>query len=285
MRLSIGSVLVGALALTAIPMAPRALADVPTPEPSNHRAAQTLVHRSGPSLSELLTDPSELHPRVLDSVTMSADQLGSHGRTLIALRQDIERNQNLRAWAEAERARRTTTVAAARRAVARARSEVRQAESELVAKQRNLTTLSIDAFMTGSDQPDLTALLDAHRTNAPTRATEELRDTHLGRAAIEDLTDQRNTARRDLERSELNLGSVRRRLEREHNLLAEADTVLEDSTDALARLEPELLPAQRRFERSLLTRLVPGEEHLTFVAINAYYVATETAASKWPQCR
>lgn len=145
--------------------------------------------------------------------------------------------------------------------------------------------MSVDAFITGSDQPDLSAVIQADAETASSMATQSLRTDRLGRSATDDLVGQRHDALAIETRAERELAAAHQRLDREKQLLEAAAAVETAATTALATLEPQLGPTERRFERWLLTQKIPGYEDLTVVAVNAYYNASLIAFDRWPGCR
>jgi membrane-bound lytic murein transglycosylase B len=255
---------------------PESIAD----EPSTRRDQATAL-----SLAEIVRGPQIIHAEVLAGLRAGPELLGPLGRNLRSLRSDIEAARSSQRWAVQERQLRQQTVEDNRAQLALRSRELSAAVAGRERAEGNLRAMSVDAFITGSDQPDLAALIQAEAETAASMATQSLRTDHLARSATDDLMGRRDLAVAIEDRATRELASARLRVAREQQLLDEAAGIEIQSTAVLAELEPQLGPAERRFERWLLTQTIPGDEDLTVVAVNAYYNASEIAFQRWPGCR
>ncbi len=264
-----------------------ALAEITSPEPDELPVVPSIETGrlvSG-SLADLLPNPQTIDPEVLAGLPADPYLLGSRGQQLLSLRSEIETAQSKHRWAVAEQQLRHYTVSESRRLVARRTRDLAAAGRDRAAKEENLRSMSVDAFISGSDQPDLAALMEAEAATAASMATQSLRTDRLASAATDDLITQRDRAVAEQDRSDRELLAASRRLEREQQNLATAIAVEGEASAALDALEPQLAPSEQRFERELLARNLPGTDNLTIVAINAYYNASAIAFQRWPTCR
>ncbi|MFW2383454.1 MAG: hypothetical protein ACN4GZ_16995, partial [Acidimicrobiales bacterium] len=166
-----------------------AQADFTPPENESEFAepAAELGRLSSSSLAEVIGNPRVVHAEVLAGLEATPQLLGSDGQALLALRSDIETARSQLRWALDEQRVRRGTVADSRRLLALQTRNLAAAIEDRERKEQNLRTMSVDAFISGSDQPDLAALVQATADNAASMATQSLRTTQLATAATDDL--------------------------------------------------------------------------------------------------
>jgi hypothetical protein len=237
------------------------------------------------TLADVLRNPRTINAQVLAGIRADPELVGSGGQHLLTIRSEIEAAQSELKWAFEEQQLRHHTTSENKRIVARGTRDLAIAVADQAVKERNLRVMSVDAFISGSDEPGLEALMQAQADTAATVATQSLRTQRLAIAATDDLIDQRDDAVAARVRSQRELLAAREWLEREQSLLAHAIAVERDALVSLEYLEPLLAPAEGKFERELLTRALPGTEDLTIVAVDAYYNASTLAFQRWPGCR
>ncbi|MGI9610422.1 MAG: lytic murein transglycosylase [Acidimicrobiia bacterium] len=240
---------------------------------------------SSESLAEVMGNPRIIHRQVLAGLKADPKLLGSEGAALVTLRSDIEIAQSQLRWAADEQRVRRRTVADSRRLLALQTRDLTTAIEDRELKEHNLRAMSVDAFISGSDQPDLAALVQAQTDTAASMATQSLRTTQLAKAATDDLMGQRDDAVTVQDQSERAVAAAHRQLDREEQLLVDAARLETEAKVTLEVLEPQVAPTERRFEQWLLTQTLPGYEDLTIVAVNAYYNASQLAFQRWPGCR
>ncbi len=233
---------------------------------------------------QLIRDPRWLDPSVLAGLPLDGELLGSAGTALLELRDAVEEQRSRLSWAESEQTLRASTVRSAERDEDRERSQLKAATIELESRRSELLTMSVDAFVNGTDEPDLSSLLQASTDNATAQATQILRDDHLVESASDQLLNRRDvaTAVRDAEQRDVD--SAVERVARERDLERIAIEIRADASEQLAELEPQVVPAERRFEESLLAKTLPGDQYLSIVAVDAYTVASRRAYERWPGC-
>ena len=237
------------------------------------------------TLGELITDPQRIHSEVLDGITADPELLGTRGAQLLDLRLQVEQAQLQREWAVSEQLLRTKTVAQSTTDQASEQSDLRTAQADQATKQSSLHAMSVDAFVNGSDEPDLSSLLTATNENSTSRANELLRIDELVEAAEVELVRQRDAAVAHRNQQQRELDAATARLTREQELLDVAASTQSEADATLADLEPRLGPAERRLERDLLLKTLPGTDTLQIVAVNAYFNASQIAHRRWPACR
>ena len=269
--------------------APQAVsADNPEPEDSldQHQTVQLIDDRvTNVTLADLITDPRRIHSEVLSGIAADPELLGARGELLLDLRSQLEEAVLQRDWALREQQLRSETVRQATTDLRAGRSDLASARADEEAKQARLHVMSIDAFVTNSDRPDLASLLASTTGNAPSRANELLRLDTLVQAAKEELVTQRDAASAHRERQQRLVDEAIDRLDREQGLLTVAEETSVDAEATIAAVEPRIGPAERRLERELLLRTLPGTDNLQIVAVNAYFNASQIAHQRWPNCR
>ncbi len=263
-------------------------ADARAPErPQESQAVVQLVdHRAtGMTLGDLITNPRRIHAEVLDGIAADPALLGARGELLLELRTQLEQSQLQRDWALGEQELRTQTIRQATNDLRERRAELADAEADEAAKRDRLQSMSVDAFVHNSDQPDLGSLLESNTENAPSRATELLRIDTLIQSAEQELVDQRDAAIAHRQTQQRHLDDAIARVEREQGLFDRAVATADEAEQTIASVEPRIGPAERRLERDLLLRTLPGTDNLQIVAVNAYFNASLIAHQQWPSCR
>lgn len=276
---------VAACMMLAIAAPAMAVAGPPDPPPQETgTAVRHFTDGALGSLAGLISNPIDIQPRVLAALPASPELLGTAGELVQSLRLEVEDATQSQRWAETESALRTQTLTAATAHREVVQVQLDSAISSRRHAQSDLGTFGVEAFVNGSDQTDLDALLGAAGRNQASAATTSIRTTELFQSAGAELGTELKrreavelTSRRELAAADQLRG-------RESRLLNEADAIFLTATSDLQRLEPALVRAERDFEWQLLLRIVPGTDDLTVVAVNAYVTASERAKVLWPQC-
>lgn len=247
-----------------------------------------LIAEEGPrpgSLADLIPNPTVMDPAVLAGIEADPALIGEPGEKVVALRSDLERAQQTRRWALAEVDRRTASILLAEEVVIGARRASEAATDDRRRAEGRLEQFSVDAFIAGSDQPGLGDLLGSPPEHSSSAATQALRAAELFGAAGTELGHQLEARRlEEASRQEAHEAATAA-LDRQRALLDTAVVTLGTARTEIAFLEPQLAAAERRLEEYLLLRALPGTEHLTLVAVDAYYNASRIAAERWPECR
>ena len=236
------------------------------------------------SMAGLISNPIDIHPGLLAALPASPELLGAAGELVQSLQLEVEDATQRQRWAEAESALRTQTLAAATAHGEAVKIQLDTAISRRQRAESDLGTFGVEAFVNGSDQTDLEAVLTAADSNRASAATTSIRTTTLFQSAGAELGTELQRREADELTSRRQLSAADDLRSRERMLLDEADSIFATATTDLQRLEPALVRAQRDFEWQLLLRVVPGTDDLTIVAVNAYVTASERAKDLWPQC-
>ncbi|NNF54578.1 MAG: hypothetical protein HKN03_09065 [Acidimicrobiales bacterium] len=280
-----GAATVAASVVLAI-AAPAMAAGPPEP-PSQEAAVAVRAVGDAPheSLAGLISDPIDIHPAVLAALPASPELLGGAGELVQSLQLDLEDAIQRQRWAQAESALRTQTLVAATAHRETVQKQLDTAISRRRRAESDLGTFGVEAFVSGSDQTDLEALLGAAGHNQIDAATASIRTTTLFQSAGAELGSELRRREADESTSRRELAAADDLRDRESKLLEEADAIFATASADLLRLQPALNRAERDFEWQLLLRIVPGTDDLTVVAVNAYVTAAERAKDLWPQCR
>lgn len=236
-------------------------------------------------LAELIGQPRLIDPAVLAGIEADPALIGDPGAQVVALRADLERARQTQQWALAEIDRRSASILSAEEIAIGARRASEAATDARVRAERRLGTFSVDAFIAGSDPPGLADLLGSPPEHSSSAATQTLRAAELFGAAGSELGLQLQQRRIEEARRRRAHELAVEALQRQRVLLDTAIGTLGTARSEITELEPRLAAAERQLEDHLLLRALPGTEHLTLIAVDAYYNASRIAAERWPDCR
>jgi len=275
------------LGLLAVIPASVARADGLQPDPTveDEDSIQRTMDADVVTAGQLIQNPRIFHAAVLDGIEVAPEDLGGTGDALAQLRQDIAYQEGQLAWSVRETEVRTETLATTQFAEASRRAQLASAVLERQSADAELLTLSVEAFVNGTDQPDISGLLQATSNSASTQATQSLRNHRIAEAASTRHTEYRNDAVATEADHQRLLTDAIQRVSREQRLLETAETVGVDAEIALNDLVPRIPAAEWRLEEALISSRLPGTDHLDMVAVDAYYNASLLAYQRWPACR
>ncbi len=254
----------------------------PGPESNNRGLRDGLVTTT---LDQLITDPRLISTDVLRGLAADPVLVGASGAELERVAGELESARLRASRAGEEIGVRTATVDNARKNVEWAQMAVESARIRTATAQSNLSRFGVEAFIGGTDQPDLAGVLATPDDPTSTVATRSLRTTLLVASAGDRLAERLSARARQENERRVELTGVQQRLVRERGLLDAAKEEYDSQTELVTRLTPQHTRAQRRFEEELALRPLPSTTDLTVIAIDAYHNASSIAGQRWPDCR